>query len=107
MVVPFGEKVWYKRLRVGMETKNKAETEWFEGIWLGPATGSSEVLIGTVAGVVRAYAVKRFEASQQWDLQLVLDMQWAPQKPDPNKPGMHIPIRIRLEPPVSVTLPSP
>ena len=37
----------------------------------------------------------------------MLDMQGTPQKPDPNKLGMHIPIRIRLEPPVSMTLPSP
>ena len=91
---------WYTRPRDGIEKKNKAETEWFEGIWLGPATGSSEVLVGTAAGVVRAYSIKRFDPSQQWDLQAILGMQGTPQKPDPNKPGIHILIRIRLEPPV-------
>ena len=41
-----GGKVWYETLGAG-ERQNEAETEWFEGGWLGPATGSSESLIGT------------------------------------------------------------
>ena len=32
VVVPIGEKVWYKRIREGVERENKAETEWFPGI---------------------------------------------------------------------------
>ena len=66
VVVPGVEKVWYKRLRAGVERQNKAETEWFEGIWLGPATGSSETLTGTEEGVVRASAIKRHDPSQRW-----------------------------------------
>lgn len=54
-----GEEVWYRRLRVGVEWKNKAETEWSEGIWLGPAIGSSETLIGMKDNVIRASAIKR------------------------------------------------
>ena len=42
-----GEKVWYKRLRAGVDRESKADTEWSEGVWLGAATGSSETLIGT------------------------------------------------------------
>ena len=64
-MVPIGEKIWYKRLRVGIERKNKAETEWFTGIWLGPAAISSETLIGTPTGVVRASAIKRFEEAEK------------------------------------------
>ena len=48
-----GEKVWYKQLGDGGDRKNKAETEWFPGVWLGPATSSSETLIGTKLGVVK------------------------------------------------------
>ena len=33
-------------------------------------------------------------------------MQGSPQLPDPNKFGLHIPIRIRLDPPVDVDLPA-
>ena len=82
-----GEKVWYKRLRAG-KSQNKAETEWFERVWLGPATGSSETLIGTSEGVVRASSVKRHDQSQQ------PDQQGSPQQPDPSKPGLHIAVRI-------------
>ena len=63
-----GETVWYTKIRIGTERKNKAETEWFTGIWVGPAAISSETLIGTAAGAVRARAIKRFDPSQQWDL---------------------------------------
>ena len=34
VVVPMGEKVWYKKIRVGTERKNKAETEWHVGLCL-------------------------------------------------------------------------
>ena len=40
VVVPIGENVWCNKRRVGVERKNKAETEWFPGIWLGPVTNS-------------------------------------------------------------------
>ena len=30
IVVPMGEKVWYKKIRIGTERKNKAETAWWE-----------------------------------------------------------------------------
>lgn len=72
---------------------------------MGPATESSETLIGTSGGVVKASAIKRFPESQQWDLQAILDMQGTPQWPNPNKPGWHIPIRIWLEPDVKVDMP--
>ena len=63
IVVPMGEKVWYKRLRAG-ERQNEAETEWFEGIWSGPATGSSVTLFGTDEGVLWANSINRQDQSQ-------------------------------------------
>ena len=82
--MPIVEKVCYKRLRAGVERQNKAETEWFEGILLGPATGSSETLVGTEGGVVRASAIKRHDPSQRWDKKAIKEMQGTPQQPDPN-----------------------
>ena len=41
VVVPIGEKVSYRKLRAGVGKKNKAEIEWFEEIWVCPATASS------------------------------------------------------------------
>ena len=100
-----GEKVWYKKIGVGVERKNKAETQWFPGIWLGPTAISSETLIGTSAGVVRASAIKRFGETEKWDIQAILDMKGTPQQPNPNKPGLHIPIQIRLEAEVPFEMP--
>ena len=54
-VVPFGETVWYKRIREGKVHKNKMESEWEEGVWLGHHRNTNEMVIGTSKGVVRAY----------------------------------------------------
>ena len=35
----------------------------------------------------------------------IMDMQGTPQKPDPGKPGLHIPVSIRLEPEVPYEMP--
>ena len=85
-----------------MKRQNNAETKWFEGIWFGSATGSSETLIGTYKGVVRASTIKRQDQSQRWDKKMMREMQGTPQQPDPSKPGLHIPARIRMDPPVQV-----
>ena len=53
-VVPIGESVWYKRLRETDEERKSLESAWGEGVWIGHARGSSEALIGTSEGVVRA-----------------------------------------------------
>ena len=53
-----GETVWYKQLGDRNDRMNKGATEWFKGIWLGPALKSSETLIGTDNGVVRAYTLR-------------------------------------------------
>ena len=85
---------------MGGNRRNKAETEWFQGVWLGPATGSSETLIGTTKGVIKASSIKRFGMTERWDVNAIIDMEGTPQRPGPNKPGLHIPVRIRAEPEV-------
>ena len=80
-VVPMGEKVWYKQLGGGGDRKNKSETEWFPGVWLGPATSSSETLIGTARGVVNASAITRFGMAETLDINAILDMEGTPQRP--------------------------
>ena len=89
-----------------MIEKNKAETEWFQGVWLGPATSSSETLIGTIKGVIKASSIKRFGISEKWDANAITDMKGTPQMPDPNLPGLHIPVRIRVEPEVPFEMPA-
>ena len=75
-------------------------------MWLGPATSSSETLIGTTKGVVKASAIKRFGMTEKWDINAILDMKGTPQRPDPTKPGLHIPVQIRLEPEVPFSMPA-
>ena len=55
--------------------------------------------------MVRASAIKRFGETEKWDIQAILDMKDTPQRPNPNKPGLHIPIQIRLEPEVPFEVP--
>ena len=98
-LVPFGEKVWYKELRASKERKEKFESEWREGVWLGHSRESNEAVIGTKDGAVRAYAIKRQDEDRRWDGELLKDLQGTPQQPDPGKPGLAIPIRIHFDPP--------
>ena len=105
IVIPIGETVWYKELGDGNDRKNKAATEWFKGVCLGPSLQSSETLVGTEKGVVRAYSVDRLSPSVRWDINRILDMKGTPQRPDLSKPGLNIPAKIRLEPEVAIDMP--
>ena len=75
--------------------RNKGETEWVQGVWLGPAMGSSGTLIGTIKGVVKASSIKRFGRTERWDVNSIIAMKGTPQRPDPNEPGFNISLRIR------------
>ena len=96
-VVPFGESVWYKEIRMHKERREKFSSEDQEGIWLGHNRSSNEVLIGTPNGVVRAYSVTRREPEARWNADAIRNMKGTPQQPDPNKPSMNIPIRIQFD----------
>ena len=100
------ETVHYKQLGDGGDQENKAESEWSKGVWLGPAERNTETLIGTSKGVVRAHTVERLSPSTKWDINYILDMRGTPQRPDPSKPGLHIPVRIRMDPDVPVQMPA-
>ena len=88
-VVPFGERVMYKRLG---DKKSKLESEYEDGIWLGHSRHTNEVLVGTKSGVVRAYAVRRMPEGERWDGHFIKELKGTPQKPDPNAPGNDLPI---------------
>ena len=92
-VVPFGEKVLYRQSKRPGERKEAMEVKWREGIWLGHARSSQEVLIGTEEGVVGAWTVRRLIESQRWDKDLLVNMKGTPKRPDPNSTGTDVPIR--------------
>ena len=94
-VVPFGEMVHYRRLS-DKEPKNKLESRWEQGVWLGHARGSNEALIGTKDGVVRAWAIKRMPDGEKWNAQAIKDIQGTPAKPNPQMLGFDVPVHIHL-----------
>ena len=50
-------------------------------MWLGHARNSSEVLIGTLTGVVRAWAVRRRTAEERWCNDIIGAMTATPNDP--------------------------
>jgi len=96
-VAKFAEKVWYKKMRDSKERKDKFESEWEEGIWLGHGRASNEVLIGTLNGVVRAFTVQRKPEDERWSPTDIQNLRGTPQQPDPTRPGSHIPIRVKFD----------
>ena len=53
---------------------------------------------------MRAYSVERLSLSVSWDINRIIDMKGTPQKPDQSKPGLNIPVKIRLEPEVVIDM---
>ena len=96
----FGEYVWYREM--GKDRPEKLESYWRQGVWLGHSRNSTEHLIGTDLGVVRAYSVKRHDPDHQWNASAVQSMKGIPQQPDPAKPGVVIPVRVGFDPPAAV-----
>jgi len=66
-------------------------------VWLGHARGSSESLVGTKDGVVRAWTIRRMPEGERWGPEAITEMQGAPARPNTVLPGIHIPIAINIE----------
>ena len=43
-VIPFGERVWFRKLQDSPERKASMDTKWSEGVWLGHSRGSNGVI---------------------------------------------------------------
>ena len=65
-VATFGEKVWYKQIREQEVRKDKIESEWHEGLWVGQSISINETIVGTSEGAFRAYATRRQDADERW-----------------------------------------
>ena len=83
VVIPFGETVWYREVRKGKQQVDKGESEMTEGIWLGHADKTNEVLVGIEQGVIRVYDVIRKAEGLRWDAKRIREMQGTPKQPDP------------------------
>ena len=96
-VVPFGELVRYKKLGETSQERKSLESSWNEGVWLGHARGSSESLVGTKDGVVRAWAIRRMPQDERWGPESITEMRGTPARPSTVLPGIHIPIAINID----------
>ena len=58
VAIPLGECVWYKQLKDDEgRGGHRMESDWMEGVWLGHSRSTSETLIGTKEGVVKAWSI--------------------------------------------------
>ena len=88
--------MWYREVRQGKQQKDKGESEMREGVWLGHADRTNEVLVGTESGVIRVYDVIRKPAKERWNAAMIQSIQGTPRQPDSSKPGGRIPVRVRF-----------
>ena len=97
-VVPFAEKVWYRKL--SQEDGNKAvmSSRWEEGIWLGHCRNSNEVWIGTPAGAVKAWSVRRRAQPERWDKHFIAKVKATPKtrKCSTKKTPSQSPMKARM-----------
>ena len=54
------------------------EPKWEEGLWLGPARSSNEVLVGNKDGIVKAWAIRRRPLEERWDDAMVMGLKEIP-----------------------------
>ena len=70
--------VLYRMPEVARDTHQALKERWAKGVWLGHARHSLEVLIGTLDGVVKAYAIRRLAEVGQWDGEFLKAIQGSP-----------------------------
>ena len=72
------------------------ESPWKTGVWIGVTARSGESLIGSDQGITRTWTVRRKAEHERWSAEAVHGVRGTPARPNPNKPGPHIPVRINI-----------
>ena len=85
-------------LVAGTRGKNKAETRWAEGIYLGVREESGEIIVGTKDGVVKSRTFRRKSSEEErWNHVQFMEMKGTPWEPVPGggvrdvKTSIHLP----------------
>ena len=91
----FGECVWY--MHVGITGKNKLDSRWSDGIWLGHIDESGETIIGTKDGCIKVRSVKRKPVEDRWNYAELEQMQGTPWEPVPGHPEREIKSRVIIQ----------
>ena len=61
----FGERILWKSNVPSYKRKDKMDSDWTEGIFLGQRTVSGEYLVGSISGVFRPWTVRRTPLEQR------------------------------------------
>ena len=91
----FGEKVHYKRSNKGQK-EHKIESKWSEGYFLGFYWRTSEAIVGTKDGVIRAGTLRRVGAHRRWDAEGLDAVRGVPWKWDPDAEEVHDKLLVRM-----------
>ena len=92
-VVEFGECVDY--LGLGSKGKDKQDSRWKHGVWLGIKEDSGEVIIGTEKGITKARDVhRRGDPKERWNWEVFEKVVGTPWEPVPNSKGINIPSEL-------------
>ena len=86
----FGEKVLYLPLdRHAHPVVQAPEPRYEEGFWLGMDVRTTEVIIGTATGIVRARAIRRRPEDERWCIEGLLKITGTPWDPSPGMAPEH------------------
>ena len=108
-VTAFGEKILWKKSSKPGTRRDKGDSDFAEGIYLGVTGRTIESLIGTPNGLERAYTVRRLPKSQRWAPDDMIELQcpmphslYGPQEDEINvnavePPIPHSPVNVGIE----------
>ena len=66
-ICPFGENIQWKKQSEGTNS-TKAESEWYDGVFLGVRPISGECIVGSSNGVVYCRTVRRVQNDDMWSM---------------------------------------
>ena len=92
----FGEQVLYIPLKAERKKEDKMVRCKY-GIWLGLLPRSSEVVIGTSEGIVKARTIRRLTEDMRWNANALLQIKGRPRRPNPTIDSDQIPTMTTQE----------
>ena len=95
VAVEFGEKIHYKRSGKGHK-EHKIEGKWNEGYFLGFHWRTSEAIVGTKEGAIRAGTIRRVGGHRRWDAEGLEAVRGVPWKWDPDAEDVPDKLLVRM-----------
>ena len=84
-------------MKPGTTGKEKLESKWETGIWVGVTDTSREKIIATPQGCLKVRSVKRKPVEDRWNFVELESMQGTPWEPMPGHPDREIKSRVIIQ----------